>query len=232
MFGDISVYIPVDANTHQKLASACFQFYDYVTLSNASDYFSSQYLCIHLPLERIANLLTREDCRKVAKSHCIPAGTHTTLLMMKSLFENHHCNDCPPYLTVFVVQPSAKEHNKAQRKKTGINKANLVHEQTHLRVAEHCSHLELFEFSEPLEKVFPPPPLDKMSSITIMNEACKKLTPDSFEEAGCAVCGQLTPMEQLSRLSAIKNYLHILNAPGLTRREWRMVSDPIQEHLH
>ena len=64
----------------------------------------------------------------------------------------------------------------------------------------------------------------------VISETCKKFAPPSFEEAGCAVCGQLTSVTSLSRLSAMQNYLHILNAPGVTRQEWTSISDKIQEH--
>lgn len=50
-----------------------------------------------------------------------------------------------------------------------------------------------------------------------------------MEEAGCAVCGQLTPVSQLTRLKAIKNLLHILQVPGTTRVEQKSVSQPVQE---
>jgi hypothetical protein len=50
------------------------------------------------------------------------------------------------------------------------------------------------------------------------------------EEAGCAVCGQLTPKIALSRLSGVKNYLHVLASPGITRQERHRHSDKIKEY--
>ncbi|KAJ3911825.1 hypothetical protein F5877DRAFT_13430, partial [Lentinula edodes] len=51
----------------------------------------------------------------------------------------------------------------------------------------------------------------------------------NFEEAGCAVCGQLTLRTELSPLKHIKNYLHILEADGVTRTSRLNIVDPVQE---
>ncbi|PBK66208.1 hypothetical protein ARMSODRAFT_891008, partial [Armillaria solidipes] len=45
------------------------------------------------------------------------------------------------------------------------------------------------------------------------------MTPDKIEEAGSAVCSQLTSKSHLSALKNVKNFLHILHAPGIMRRE-------------
>ena len=55
------------------------------------------------------------------------------------------------------------------------------------------------------------------------------LLPQNLEEARCAVCGQLTVVSQLSRLKAVKNQLHILEASGVTRVERQKSSNPMRE---
>jgi hypothetical protein len=107
----------------------------------------------------------------------------------------------------------------------------LIREQTQKRVAHHCSeknHLNLDTGN--LASVFPPPPVEKSLSHSVIDTACSKLKPESFEEKGCAVCGQLTPISSLSKLSAVKNYLHNLEAPGYTRQERHKASDKINEY--
>ena len=44
------------------------------------------------------------------------------------------------------------------------------------------------------------------------------------------MCGQLVPISLLSRLSAVKSYLHLLEAPGFTRQERHKASDKIHEY--
>ncbi|KIM74022.1 hypothetical protein PILCRDRAFT_53342, partial [Piloderma croceum F 1598] len=48
------------------------------------------------------------------------------------------------------------------------------------------------------------PPLKPSTELkeTIVSNWCKDTSPDSFMESGCAVCGQLTPIKNLSKLSA------------------------------
>ena len=81
--------------------------------------------------------------------------------------------------------------------------------------------------SQPVE--FPPKPLDNNLSHKIISNFCETLTPDALDEAGCAVCGQLVPVKQLTRLKAIKNLLHMLHASGVTRLERSLSTQPIRE---
>ncbi|KAJ6517768.1 hypothetical protein DFH09DRAFT_940120 [Mycena vulgaris] len=55
------------------------------------------------------------------------------------------------------------------------------------------------------------------------------MKPFHFVEAGCAVCGCLTPQRQLSPLGNFNNYLHLPERPGVTRREQSCSSDPVEE---
>jgi hypothetical protein len=80
------------------------------------------------------------------------------------------------------------------------------------------------------ENLFPPEPLNDDLSHSIATGACKRMRIDKIEEAGCAVCGSLAPIETLSRLKSIKNLLHILCAPGVTRIERKNDTDKIKEY--
>ncbi|KAJ3885278.1 hypothetical protein GG344DRAFT_59480 [Lentinula edodes] len=51
----------------------------------------------------------------------------------------------------------------------------------------------------------------------VIDKWCKSSSPVNFEEAGCAVCGQLTLCTDLSALKNMKNYLHVLEAQSVTR---------------
>jgi hypothetical protein len=54
--------------------------------------------------------------------------------------------------------------------------------------------------------------------------------PNKFEESGCAVCGELTPLSNLCRLKTIKGMLNILEAPGMTRVERKHSTEKIREY--
>ena len=169
--------------------------------------------------------------------HGIQPGARATVAQLKSLFEQHVCDICSTHVTIISVQSSFKQRMQKSQKKYNEKKTDeekqLTREQTQLRVAKHCSlkieNEQNFETCD-LASVFPPPPVDRILSHKIIDAACSKLKPESFEEKGCAVCGQLVPISLLSRLSAVKSYLHLLEAPGFTRQERRKASDKIHEY--
>ena len=68
---------------------------------------------------------------------------------------------------------------------------------------------------------FPPFPATTDLTDLILLKACKKMHPKAVEEAGCAVCGELKPLQKMSRLKSVKNFLGILEAPGVTKIERR-----------
>ncbi|KDR79829.1 hypothetical protein GALMADRAFT_18262, partial [Galerina marginata CBS 339.88] len=77
---------------------------------------------------------------------------------------------------------------------------------------------------------FPPDALDAELGHSILSSACKKMSPSNIEEAGCAVCGELKPVKNLSRLKSIKNLLHVLSSSGVTRTERKQSNSPIREY--
>ncbi|KAF8231513.1 hypothetical protein L208DRAFT_61270 [Tricholoma matsutake] len=77
--------------------------------------------------------------------------------------------------------------------------------------------------------LFPPDPVDAILSCCVVCNFCKESSPGLLQEAGCVVCGQLTPVSLLTRLKAVKNLLHVLQASGVTRVEHKKVLDPVCE---
>ena len=95
-----------------------------------------------------------------------------------------------------------------------------------------ATHQHVVEFSKlPDITPFPPPPVDNELSQRIISDFCNDSLPSALEEAGCAVCGQLVPVSQLTRLKGVKNYLHVLHATGaVTRFERSNIMQSIREH--
>ena len=110
----------------------------------------------------------------------------------------------------------------------------LMHVENHscLRCSSHLS-----VFSVQMSKIpakltvseFPPESADTDLTWAILSKACKRMCPSAIEEAGCAVCGELKPLQKMSRLKSVKNFLKILEAPGVTRIE-RRTDTPIKEY--
>ncbi|KAJ3752057.1 hypothetical protein EV360DRAFT_89122 [Lentinula raphanica] len=77
---------------------------------------------------------------------------------------------------------------------------------------------------------YPPPPLTQSKVNKVISQWNEAFSPDKFQEAGCVVCGQLTPVRQLSPIKHVSNLLSVLEADGVTRKQRSSTHDPIQEH--
>ena len=80
-----------------------------------------------------------------------------------------------------------------------------------------------------LDPVFPLHPLDDNLANCIIRDFCADMAPRRFQESGCAVCGELKSVSELSPLKNVKNLLGILEAPGVTRVEHKALSNAIRE---
>ncbi|KAJ3977500.1 hypothetical protein EV361DRAFT_968112 [Lentinula raphanica] len=69
---------------------------------------------------------------------------------------------------------------------------------------------------------YPPPPLTQSKVNKVISQWNEAFSPDKFQEAGCVVCGQLTPH--------VSNLLSVLEADGVTQKQRSSTHDPIQEH--
>ncbi|KAJ3819328.1 hypothetical protein F5880DRAFT_1489869, partial [Lentinula raphanica] len=76
---------------------------------------------------------------------------------------------------------------------------------------------------------YPPPPLTQVKINEVITQWNDEFASSKFEEGGCAVCGQLTPMYQLSSLNHMANYLSVLETNGITRKCRKSLQDPIEE---
>ena len=76
---------------------------------------------------------------------------------------------------------------------------------------------------------FPPQPLSNKLAEQIINGFCADSDPIEFQEAGCAVCGRLCCITDLSPLNDYSNFLNILAVKGITRRERKSNLDPIDD---
>jgi hypothetical protein len=104
-----------------------------------------------------------------------------------------------------------------------------------MKQGNNFSHTENFKEKSPLvdpflqPAEFPPAPLSEELSREIISNLCANSSAAALEEAGCAVCGQLAPVSQLSKLKAVKNLLHVLHASGITMVEWSTASQSVRK---
>ena len=75
---------------------------------------------------------------------------------------------------------------------------------------------------------FPPSPPSAELCRNIVSDFCADTLPNVFEEAGCAVCGKLTPICEMEELSEVEN-INLLKFDGVTRNAVHKSSDPVEE---
>ena len=159
-----------------------------------------------LPMKHLAHCLTRDELRRMASLHNIHYRQKDRKPVLKDLFTKHQCDVCEQYASIF--------ENCGAKKglPTATEGVKTVH------ISEH----------EP-DNRFPPAPPSRQLVEQIVNDFCADTSPSTFEESGCAVCGQLTPYSELIPVANCGCDLSPLVAPGVTRRERSSQSVPIQE---
>ncbi|KAJ7155811.1 hypothetical protein C8R46DRAFT_910430, partial [Mycena filopes] len=79
------------------------------------------------------------------------------------------------------------------------------------------------------DTTFPPRPLSQLDAHRIISKHCKTVSPREFREAGCAVCGCLVQLKNLTLLRDYQGSLGLLIRSGVTRKERFKIAHPIQE---
>ncbi|PBK59125.1 hypothetical protein ARMSODRAFT_899699 [Armillaria solidipes] len=134
------------------------------------------------------------------------------------MLSEHVCHGCTPYLTVFDVDYSSTV---------------LVTTSPATTTGEHIGPVvpHAAASSPDLHECFPPKPLTPDLTLRIARDFCQDMSPSVFEEAGCAVCGQLTPLSKLSPKRSLGKMFHVLERDGsnITRAERLSESDTVQE---
>jgi hypothetical protein len=181
-----------------------FHFVDHVLPVALNEYTDSHHCVVNVPLAVLVQHVPVATAHHIAHLHGINAGSHATLAVLQQWFKQHVCECCADYTTVLSVE-------------------------------QLCSHLPLMPTKSKLENpdtfldVFPPPPLNQKQTHQIIQSACLSMNRKLIEESGCAVCGQLTPVANMSPLSAMKNQLHVLAVPGLSCQERTKSSEKVKD---
>ena len=188
--------------------SARYKYVDHVGDVDLLQYPPELYVHVSLPLGRLLYLLPTGQAQKIARLHELKFAARADSAALSAMAEGHDCLQCTTHVSVF-----SKEASKAEVSNARLRKHRQMKQQIPAPSAED----------------FPPSPLSSALRDTIITSACKKMSPDKFEEGGCAVCGELKPSHELSRLKSIKNQLQVLCAAGVTRVERKKNADPIRE---
>jgi hypothetical protein len=143
--------------------------------------------------------------------HSIAVGSRCTVAQLKTNVDEHECLGCPSYITVFSVEHDSTSKNTTRvRKHREKQKTQSPMTDSDLKESGKSGH-------PPSHSVeFPPSPCSVDFEHTIIKDASRRMNPINFEEVGCAVCGELRRRDKASRLKSVKNFLSILEVPGVT----------------
>src|SRR6266436_7899867 len=105
--------------------------------------------------------------------------------------------------------PLKKKSKQERQKNNGMSAEQKLQKAKRVKVKRETGRSKVSDF--------PPPPPSKDLQETIALNWCEDTSPDNFMEGGCAVCGQLVPLSQLSGLSDSGCDLDVLVREGIVR---------------
>jgi hypothetical protein len=76
---------------------------------------------------------------------------------------------------------------------------------------------------------FPPEVLSKNLQYKIITDFVNDMSPTEFEESGCAVCGKLTLIKDLQKLSKVDLNMEILKQKGVSQKERKSSNDKLED---
>ena len=207
----------VEPHGQQVEAGESYHYVDHADDIGLLAYSKDTYVFVSIPLGDLLKQVTLSQARAVMKRHNIPCGSRESLSTILARLEHHNGLCCTHNKTVFIkrltkpMSPIEKWHKRPKTKSKTFSGAS------ELKLDGPCH-------------VFPPHPLDKNLSQSIIREACSRMKSQNISETGCAVCGELRPLCGMSRLKAIKQQLQVLTAPGVSRVERKDISSPLREY--
>jgi hypothetical protein len=218
-----------DVSNNNLVANQKYKFLDYmvevhVKARNAN----VKTLVCNCDLAYLVPQLTQTQLRMVGRHHNIFIAKAWTSEHSRNVLLSHECHNCPKYLTLF--KELQIKHKK--RDNTGIMKCYRAKQSAHDKVLATAKNTEARQTARLKEKSkFPPTPPTRELLQTIAKDFYKTISPNKFEESGCAVCGRLTPMTNLLNLSEAKCNFDILtrDGAGVTQKERNLESDPVEE---
>jgi hypothetical protein len=184
-------------------------------------------LLCSVPLNILAPKLTLKTAKELVNLHDMYMPSKILLKDAQTLLKNHKCETCEDLLAVF--RPS-KVASNAERQQTWYQKNKEKRAEYTKQPQYQESHKKSSQkhYRSKKDVKFPPAPPSAELCQNIVSDFCADTSPDVFEEAGCAVCGKLTPICTMEELSEVEN-VNLLKVDGVTRKARCKSSDPVRE---
>jgi hypothetical protein len=200
-----------------------YKFERYILHNDAQSYtiVDNSVIC-SLPLNLLLSKLTMNQIKDVATSHKLHIPARISIVDAQDLLKHHTCKDCGTFISVFKrhTTKSNTDIKQNQYHKLGLHQKSKIL----LKRAEYQSNSNYHEehrkanqrhYKKKKETVFPPSPPSTTLKHKIIRDFCTNTSPNIFIESGCGVCGKLTPWDNLSELSNVKN-INLLQRKGVS----------------
>jgi len=168
------------------------------------------------------------QANEVAKEHNLHALSHKSLAEKRAAIKSHICTkSCNECVTLFkAVKKSQKTRQRQTKEKMKVVSQPKVGRKPRGKPKQAVTNHKYYVKNN---VQFPPSPPSNRLMHKIISGFCDDTRPSKFEEAGCAVCGQLVIMSDLIKLTDIKCSMDPLVRVGVTRLPRRSADDPIEE---
>ena len=153
-----------------------------------------------------------KELREMCDLHNISIPKNIGRKMMLTYFHNHHCIQCDLYASLFTEKEKIKRVRLKKEKREKI---------------EHLNIPLVSESSPNPPSKFPPDPPSNLLIESIIKGFCNDTTPWNFIEAGCAVCGRLSLIANMTLLDEINCDLEVISPGDVGRYERLHKSDPV-----
>jgi hypothetical protein len=201
-------------------------------------------VAVDFPLQELIPYLTRLEISGVAKVHGMHVYARYNVAQARNLMLAHicdsSCQDTKTLMSLKNREPSRRTtkqiHNqrlinkKLKVAKSGMSSATRLNNLTAVRhQAKRYRFLRRVCENRLRNTEFPPVPPSESALHKIITNMASSFKPDRFMEDGCAVCGRLTELFNLTPLADFKGSLEHLQNPSVTRKERFSAEEDIQE---
>jgi hypothetical protein len=160
-----------------------------------------------MPLNVLVPKLTLKSVKELAKLHDMYMPSKILLKDAHISLKNHKCETCSDLPAVFKFYKAAS-NAEYQRTWYQKNKEKCAEydKQCTSKSEYQESHKKSWKKHYKFKKYvkFPPTPPSAELCQTIVSDFCADISPNIFEEAGCAVCGKLTPICEVEELTEVE----------------------------
>lgn len=221
--GELTPYVMSQDKDAVSPSFNSYKFSDHLHKSALrSDLQDSDPLVCHIPLSQLATRVPISTVKNIGRQHdiFIPARMQKPAIL--DLLSNHTGPCCRDHVTIFVPCKAADSSaERSQRHRKGLNeeaKQKLKERRresekerwrdTDYKIQKAAKQKQVRRedksatsaSGKSAAKMFPPRPPTERVSEEFVRRFCKATSPSSFQETGCATCGQLVPLKDLVTL--------------------------------